>query len=106
MQSATPTPPGWYPDPGGLPTLRWWDGMSWTERHAPPPRPGGSERVASAQSRARIYIILGILIIPAGLAVTSLVPVLGLLFIPAAILCFFRAATVKTCGACRKEVPM
>ena len=23
-------PPGWYPDPAGLPCLRWWDGRVWT----------------------------------------------------------------------------
>jgi hypothetical protein len=24
-------PAGWYPDPLGLPQLRWWDAMAWTE---------------------------------------------------------------------------
>ncbi|SFR66235.1 Protein of unknown function [Agromyces sp. CF514] len=25
------SPAGWYPDPSGAPTLRWWDGLRWTE---------------------------------------------------------------------------
>ncbi|GAA3618271.1 DUF2510 domain-containing protein [Microlunatus ginsengisoli] len=34
--------PGWYPDPGGAPGYRWWDGTEWTDavgdsRHAPEP---------------------------------------------------------------------
>jgi len=24
-------PPGWYSDPSGSPTDRWWDGTKWTE---------------------------------------------------------------------------
>ncbi|HOB57662.1 MAG TPA: DUF2510 domain-containing protein, partial [Rhodoglobus sp.] len=24
-------PAGWYPDPLGLPQLRWWDAQAWTE---------------------------------------------------------------------------
>ena len=24
-------PAGWYPDPLGLPQLRWWDSQAWTE---------------------------------------------------------------------------
>ncbi|MCU1513594.1 MAG: hypothetical protein JWO10_684 [Microbacteriaceae bacterium] len=25
-------PAGWYPDPLGLPQVRWWNGLSWTNR--------------------------------------------------------------------------
>jgi len=44
---ATP-PPGWYPDPEQHASVRWWDGVTWTEHRAPawqPPIgswPGGS----------------------------------------------------------------
>ncbi|MES2171381.1 MAG: DUF2510 domain-containing protein [Actinomycetota bacterium] len=34
MSSTTSTvaPAGWYRDPLGLPQVRWWNGMSWTNR--------------------------------------------------------------------------
>src|SRR5579884_3983124 len=34
--TSTP-PPGWYPDPSGMPSMRWWDGNSWSELSQPPP---------------------------------------------------------------------
>ena len=39
---APPGPPaGWYPDPGGAATQRWWDGSAWTDhvQALAPPRP-------------------------------------------------------------------
>lgn len=40
------TPAGWYPDPGGGPGQRYWDGSQWTDHYAAPagqgamPQPG------------------------------------------------------------------
>ena len=34
-------PAGWYPDPGGAPGQRWWDGTSWTGQFQPLAGPGG-----------------------------------------------------------------
>ncbi len=28
----TPTSPGWYPNPGGKPDRRYWDGSGWSDR--------------------------------------------------------------------------
>ena len=33
------TPAGWYPDPLGLPQLRWWDGQGWGEHTSEARRP-------------------------------------------------------------------
>ena len=35
----TRVPAGWYPDPLGLPQLRWWDNHSWTEHTSDARRP-------------------------------------------------------------------
>ena len=37
QRQAPPSPPGWYPDPSGVPQMRWWDGGSWGAQSAPHP---------------------------------------------------------------------
>jgi hypothetical protein len=32
-------PAGWYPDPLGLPQLRWWNNHGWTEQVSAAPEP-------------------------------------------------------------------
>ncbi|WP_224763675.1 MULTISPECIES: DUF2510 domain-containing protein [unclassified Salinibacterium] len=39
--------PGWYPDPLGLPQLRWWDGQAWTEHTSDARRPTGPQVVVT-----------------------------------------------------------
>ncbi|XRQ11720.1 DUF2510 domain-containing protein [Actinomadura welshii] len=49
--------PGWYPDPYGTGSLRWWDGQNWTERLNPEParpprvRLPGQERRSAGEER-------------------------------------------------------
>ena len=47
-------PPGWYPDPGGQPAFRWWDGHDWTWHVAPYPAPRPAQRVEEPEQRGRI----------------------------------------------------
>ena len=37
MSGPGTAPPGWYPDPSGVPGLRYFDGSAWTGHQAPPP---------------------------------------------------------------------
>ena len=48
--SGSPTsPPGWYPDPGGQPVQRWWNGATWTDSTYPLPQaPTAAPSVANA----------------------------------------------------------
>lgn len=41
LPEPAPPPPGWYPDPGAVNTMRYWDGRAWTAQSAPmmPPQP-------------------------------------------------------------------
>jgi hypothetical protein len=46
---------GWFPDPDGLPTQRWWDGKSWTEQLAPLPAP--TQAAAAAPQSATLTAV-------------------------------------------------
>lgn len=57
MSTPTPiTPAGWYPDPWGSPTERWWDGTAWTSTTrspAPDQAPGLPRSAGPAQKAPR-----------------------------------------------------
>ncbi|MGH3240065.1 MAG: DUF2510 domain-containing protein [Spirillospora sp.] len=45
--------PGWYPDPYGTGSLRWWDGENWTERLNPEPSRPPRLRLPAQEQRPR-----------------------------------------------------
>lgn len=45
-------PAGWYPDPLGLPQLRWWDNHAWTEHTSDARQPVVAETVTAAPRRS------------------------------------------------------
>jgi hypothetical protein len=57
-----PPGPGYYPDPGGQPFLRQWDGQRWTEQTAP----HGDTSASPAGARKWLLpagIVLGVLVL-------------------------------------------
>ena len=57
---------GWYPDPNGLPSDRYWDGESWTEQTRPqatPPPPNFRRRCSrvSCQGDTELIPVVGAL---------------------------------------------
>jgi hypothetical protein len=46
-------PAGWYPDPLGLPQLRWWDNHAWTEHTSDARQPMVEETVAAPTMTAQ-----------------------------------------------------
>ncbi|OJX65009.1 MAG: hypothetical protein BGO95_01525 [Micrococcales bacterium 73-13] len=53
-------PPGWYPDPAGVPGQRWWDGVRWSEARAAaaPVRPPEPPRAPDGTSPHTVWIWL------------------------------------------------
>ena len=42
-------PAGWYPDPLGLPQLRWWDNHAWTEHTSDARQPMVAQETVTAK---------------------------------------------------------
>lgn len=66
--SATPTPPGWYEDPYGEATWRWWDGGAWSTATR---LDGGFMDAPDRQDRRRATIGLAVLALAALVVVAS-----------------------------------
>jgi hypothetical protein len=63
MTLVTPTttaaPAGWYRDPLGLPQLRWWNGMTWTntiQEQRPELHTSASHLVAATEPALGTYV--------------------------------------------------
>lgn len=62
-RTAVPTGAGWYPDPE-TPSLRFWDGQSWTDQRAPLPAHGGGGTSAWTIARGvAVGIIIAVILI-------------------------------------------
>lgn len=59
---AQQAPAGWYPDPAGGPSQRWWDGAGWTGHVGPVARPYGEhlepERVPAGTPVGTVWVWL------------------------------------------------
>lgn len=69
--------PGWYDDPNGMPTLRWWDGQQWTDQLAP--RPAAQpipKKVVTTMPRRRPSLLmnLGLTVVTCGLWLLVWIP--------------------------------
>jgi hypothetical protein len=88
VPTASGVPAGWYADPSGLPTDRYWDGLAWTEQtrprlaQAPMPAPGygGSQAVAYGArpangmgTAALVMGILGIIMLPIVFSILAII---------------------------------
>lgn len=65
MRGSQEVPPGWYPDPGGSPGLRWWDGRAWSQQTRPAEPPDTDDVPANeghSHRRTGWLVALGLVI--------------------------------------------
>jgi hypothetical protein len=72
-RSPVVAPPGWYPDPGLVASLRWWDGRAWTGYLSPGGVIAAGDASSSAGRRGQRVLKIG-----AGLTVLA-APLNGLI---------------------------
>lgn len=54
--------PGWYPDPFGTGSLRWWDGQNWTQHLNPEPARPAAQWIPPQPRRVIEAIVRGVLL--------------------------------------------
>lgn len=65
MSAPTP-PPGWYPDPAGIPRQRYWDGTQWAPVPEPPKHAGNSSGVKALLLVGAIAVVAVLAIVGSG----------------------------------------
>jgi hypothetical protein len=91
-ETPPPAQPGWYPDPAGSSSLRWWSGASWTDDVTDAASPPGAPPTpyprfvdaepSSARQRSRHAVVLVLIAVVLALsafavATVALVALLG-----------------------------
>ncbi|MFN8168955.1 MAG: DUF805 domain-containing protein [Candidatus Nanopelagicales bacterium] len=73
---STAMPAGWYPDPAGPTTVRYWDGAAWTEHTAPRPyaAPVAVAAPPPQQGRAGVGIVEAVRLALCASATTAVAP--------------------------------
>lgn len=82
------TPAGWYPDPSGVPHLRYFDGTRWTDQLAPMGLPQQPRQDLGPGSALHYIVPVGRswqAVLSPWLGLFALLPFIGLLFALAAI---------------------
>jgi hypothetical protein len=63
MQTNTPAPAGWYPDPDQPHAKRYWDGRAWTEHRVAGEPPAGKKRAWYLIPLVAVALLLGMAVI-------------------------------------------
>lgn len=63
MSNPTPSPPaGWYADPHGAPSLRWWDGTTWSDFQSTTSAPAQRRQLPADVHTDTLWIWLAVLL--------------------------------------------